>query len=89
MTHTQTLTITNQRGLHARAAAKFVQTAEKFAATVRVQHKDTAVCGKSMLDLLLLAASMGSSVTITTTGPDGVAALTALAALIEQKFGEE
>jgi phosphocarrier protein HPr len=89
MPHTQTVIITNQRGLHARAAAKFVQMAEKFQATIQVQHKDTSVCGKSMLDLLLLAASPGSTIVITADGADAAQALNALIELVEQKFGEE
>jgi phosphocarrier protein HPr len=89
MTHTKTVTITNQRGLHARAAAKFVQTAEKFTSKITVQHKDTSVCGKSILDLLLLAASPGSTIAITADGADAVQALVALSNLVEQKFGEE
>ena len=89
MPHTQTVIVTNQRGLHARAAAKFVAVAEKFQSKITVQHKDTSVCGKSMLDLLLLAATPGSAIIITVDGVDEAAAMAALAALVEQKFGEE
>ncbi len=87
--HTKTVIITNQRGLHARAAAKFVQMAEKFTSKITVQHKDIGVCGKSILDLLLLAASPGSTIAITADGADAAQALAALSDLVEQKFGEE
>ncbi len=83
------VTIKNQRGLHARAAAKFVQLAEQFSASISVTHKDQSVCGRSMLELLMLAATPGSRIEIAATGSDAAEAIAKLAALVESKFGEE
>jgi phosphocarrier protein len=85
------LRICNQKGLHARAAAKFVQTAEKFEADVRVKGgKCGEPCdGTSILDLLMLAAGPGTSITIEATGPQAAEAVEALAALVAGRFTEE
>ena len=83
-----TVELVNRLGLHARAAAKFVHTASRFSAQILVRHNDEEVNGKSILGLLLLAAPVGSSLTITATGNDETAALEALAALIRERFGE-
>jgi phosphocarrier protein HPr len=85
------LEICNQKGLHARAAAKFVQMAEKFDAAVRVTG---GTCGEpcdgtSILDLLMLAAGPGTHITITATGPQAAEAVEALAALVTGRFTEE
>ena len=80
--------LANRLGLHARAAAKFVHTAARFASHVQVGHNDEEVNGKSILGLLLLAAPCGTRLTLRVTGPDEDEALKALAALIEEKFGE-
>jgi phosphocarrier protein HPr len=83
-----TVELVNRLGLHARAAAKFVHAASRFSAQILVRHNDEEVNGKSILGLLLLAAPVGSSLTITATGNDETGALEALAALIQERFGE-
>ena len=82
------LSILNTLGLHARAAAKFVHTAGRFAAHVRVSRGDREVDGKSIMGLLLLAAAQGSSIRITTDGPDEADAISALCSLVERGFDE-
>jgi phosphocarrier protein HPr len=81
--------ITNRRGLHARASARFVTLASAFEAVVTV-HKDGAeVTGTSIMGLMMLAAAPGDSIEITAVGGDADAAVTALVELVEAKFGEE
>jgi phosphocarrier protein len=82
------LSILNALGLHARAAAKFVHTAGRFAAHVRVARGDREVDGKSIMGLLLLAAAQGSSIRISTSGPDEADAIAALCSLVERGFDE-
>lgn len=81
--------IVNRLGLHARAAAKFVQTANGFSAAIRVRRDDLEVDGKSIMGVLMLAAAKGSTITVTATGTDAEAALEALGSLIAERFGEE
>ena len=83
-----TVELVNRLGLHARAAAKFVHAASRFSSQVLVRHNDEEVNGKSILGLLLLAAPLGSSLTVTATGPDEDAALAAIDKLIKERFGE-
>jgi phosphocarrier protein len=83
------LPIVNKRGLHARAAAKFVQCAERFAATVHVSRDQTTVGGTSIMGLMMLAAGPGSSIHVAVEGPEAEAALAALVALVADRFGEE
>jgi phosphocarrier protein HPr len=83
-----TLTIINRLGLHARAAAKFVQTAQGYAADVVVTRDGKEVNGKSIMGVMMLAAAQGASVTIRTSGRDAEQALAALATLIAERFGE-
>lgn len=85
----RTVTISNRRGLHARAAAKFVKTVEKFQADVTVQRKETSVSGLSIMGLMMLAAGPGTSLELRATGAEAEAALDALVALIEAKFDED
>ncbi len=85
----RTLPIANKRGLHARAAAKFVRTAGQFDAAVRVSFKGQEVSGLSIMGLMMLAAGIGSSIDLICTGRQAREAMDALAALIEGKFGEE
>lgn len=87
----RTLTITNKLGLHARAAAKLVQTAARFKAEVRMSRIDdeTEVNAKSIMGVLMLAAAMGTEVRLRTDGEEAEQAMRALAELIEGKFGEE
>ena len=75
-------------GLHARPAAIFVQTANRFEALVEVEKDDQKVDGKSIMGIMTLAAEMGSSITVRTTGKDAAAAMEALGQLIESNFGE-
>lgn len=80
--------ITNKLGLHARPAALFVQTANRFESLVEVVKEDLQVDGKSIMGIMTLAAEVGSPVIIRTTGKDAEAAMEALAKLIESNFGE-
>jgi len=85
---TREVEILNRLGLHARAAAQFVKTAERFRAEITVEAGRHKVNGKSIMGLLMLAASQGTSLTLRAQGVDGTAALQALAALVEARFGE-
>ena len=87
--HERDLPITNKRGLHARASAKFVQTVESFDAEVEVSKDNQTVCGTSIMGLMMLAASMGSSIHVVARGPQAAEALAALADLVEARFHEE
>ena len=81
--------IVNQRGLHARASAKFVQTVEKFDAEVRVTRCGESVGGTSIMGLMMLAAGPGTSITVTATGNESAEVVAALEALVGARFGEE
>ena len=81
--------IRNPLGLHARAAARFVHTASRFRARVTVSRNGKAMDGKSILGILLLAASQGTWLRVVAEGEDEAAAVDALAALVEGGFGEE
>ncbi|HUL78860.1 MAG TPA: HPr family phosphocarrier protein [Vicinamibacteria bacterium] len=83
------LVIRNRLGLHARAAARFVHEAGRFRAQVTAGRDGRVMDGKSILGILLLAASPGTVIEITTDGPDEAEAMAALAALVEGGFGEE
>jgi len=83
------VTICNQKGLHARAAARFVKTAAQFDSEVTVRKNGTAVSGRSIMGLMMLAAASGTIVEIAATGRDAAAAVEALARLIECKFDED
>ena len=85
---TRDVVVPNALGLHARAAARFVQMAARFASQIRVSRGDRTVDGKSLMGVLLLAASQGSSLRIEADGADAQAALDALAALVAGGFGE-
>ncbi|WP_373087878.1 HPr family phosphocarrier protein [Sneathiella sp.] len=82
------LVIGNARGLHARAAAKFVKCAEKFKADIRVTKGENVVSGSSIMGLMMLAASTGSTISLDVSGPEAEAALVALTELVDGKFGE-
>jgi phosphocarrier protein HPr len=81
--------ITNRLGLHARAAARFVHTANRFRARISAVRDGRTMDGKSILGMLLLAASQGSTLTLEADGEDEVEALEALVRLVEGGFGEE
>lgn len=85
----RTLSIANKRGLHARAAAKFVRTAGQFDSLVRVSFKGQEVSGLSIMGLMMLAAGLGSEIELSCAGRQAVEAMTALSALVEGKFGED
>ncbi|MCE7797815.1 HPr family phosphocarrier protein [Sphingobium sufflavum] len=85
----QTVKITNRRGLHARASAKFVTMASGLTADVQVAKDGPAVVGTSIMGLMMLGAAMGDSITISATGQDAHVALEQLVTLVEDKFGEE
>jgi len=86
---TRVMKIVNEKGLHARASAKFVQTVEKFDATVRVSRNGESVGGDSIMGLMMLAAGIGTSITVTATGPEAQEAITALDTLVSTRFGED
>lgn len=86
--HVRTITIINARGLHARAAAKFVKLAAGFDARVTVSRNGMDVGGDSIMGLMVLAASQGCQITVAATGPQAVEVLDALDMLIGRKFDE-
>ena len=86
---TRTVTVVNQLGLHARAAAKFVHLAARFESHIRVAKGSRTMDGKSIMGILLLAAARGSSLTISADGADEQDAIEALAQLVDSGFGEE
>lgn len=86
---TRSATIANRRGLHARAAAKFVKLAGQFKAPVLVSNRGTEVSGLSIMGLMMLAAAPGCTIEIKGSGSDGQAAVDALVALVDAKFDEE
>lgn len=85
----RTIAIRNERGLHARAAAKFVKLAGEFDADITVTKDGQSVSGSSIMGLMMLAAGIGSDVFVSITGADSTAAMDAIAQLIDDKFGEE
>ena len=85
----QRLQITNELGMHARAATKFVQTANKYQSAVSVEKDGQSVNGKSIMGVLMLVAAKGSWITVKATGDDAKEALEALAVLVKGKFGED
>jgi phosphocarrier protein HPr len=83
------LKIVNQKGLHARASAKFVQTVEKFKADVRVSRGSETVGGTSIMGLMMLAAAAGTSITVEATGIEAAAVMAALEDLLARRFDED
>jgi phosphocarrier protein HPr len=82
------LKICNRKGLHARASAKFVQTAEKFDAEVRVTRCGETVGGTSIMGLMMLAAAPGTTIIVEATGKEAAQVVEALAVLVDSRFGE-
>ncbi|MFN7914347.1 MAG: HPr family phosphocarrier protein [Vicinamibacterales bacterium] len=85
----RTVTIVNQLGMHARAAAKFVHLASRFESRVVVGRQGREIDGKSIMGLLLLAAARGTSIVISAEGPDEASAVEALSELVASGFGED
>ncbi len=83
------VTVVNQLGLHARAAARFVHLAARYRSQVRVARDAKVMDGKSIMGILLLAAGRGTTITISAEGPDEIEAVAALAHLVETGFGED
>jgi phosphocarrier protein len=81
--------VRNRRGLHARASAKFVTMASQIDAAIEVEKDGNKVCGTSIMGLMMLGAAMGDSITIHVSGIGAEAALDKLAALVEDRFGED
>jgi phosphocarrier protein HPr len=84
----KTLSIINVKGLHARASAKFVEVVESFDADASVSRDGMTVSGDSIMGLLMLAASNGTSIDVQTSGDDAQALVSALEELLENRFGE-
>jgi len=85
----RTVEIINERGLHARASAKFVKMASGFDAEVTVSRDGSSVDARSIMGLMMLAAGIGSTIDISAEGPEAAAALEALCELVENRFDEE
>jgi len=83
-----TLEIVNEKGLHARASAKLVEVVEGFDASAEVTRDGQSASADSIMGLLMLAASKGTYIDVTTSGPDADALSSAIAALVADKFGE-
>ena len=83
------LDIVNKKGLHARASAKFCQTAERFDASIKVTRGHETVGGTSIMGLMMLGAGIGSQITVEATGNEASAAVDALDKLVSSGFGEE
>ena len=81
--------ITNQRGLHARASAKFVNLASEIGIPIEVEKDSNKVCGTSIMGLMMLGAAMGDAIVIHVEGDNAEEALAKLVALVEERFGEE
>lgn len=87
--HRREMQIINRLGLHARAAAKFVSVASGFESSIQVSRDERQVNGKSIMGVMMLAASRGTSIEVTADGPDEQQALEALTNLVAGRFGEE
>lgn len=85
----QTLKIVNEKGLHARASAKFVEVVEEYDASAQVSRDGMSVSGDSIMGLLMLAASRGTTIEVETSGPQAEALAAALATLVADRFGED
>jgi phosphocarrier protein HPr len=83
------INIVNQRGLHARASAKFVKCAEGFNASITVSRDGETVPGTSIMGLMMLSASIGTSIVVEASGPEAEAAMSALEDLVTRKFDED
>ncbi len=86
---TRTLQIINEKGLHARASAKFVEVVEQYDARAQVSRDGMTVSGDSIMGLLMLAASRGTTIEVTTSGEEAAVLADALDALVANRFGED
>lgn len=86
---TKTLSIVNEKGLHARASAKLVEVVEAHNASAEVSRDGMSAAGDSIMGLLMLAAARGTTIDVTTSGPEAEQLSAALEALVADKFGEE
>jgi phosphocarrier protein HPr len=86
---TRVMKICNEKGLHARASAKFVQVVEKYDAQVSVSRNSESVGGNSIMGLMMLGAGIGTSITVKATGAQAAEVVAALDALVSDRFGEE
>ena len=89
MTASREVQVTNQRGLHARASAKFVNLASQIDAMIEVEKDGQRVCGTSIMGLMMLGAAMGDTITIHVQGAHADDALEKLVSLVEDRFGED
>ena len=89
MSCSRVLKITNRRGLHARASAKFVNLASELPAKVEVEKDGNRVCGTSIMGLMMLGAAMGDTITLHCEGEHCTEALDRLSALVTERFGED
>ncbi|WP_457646183.1 HPr family phosphocarrier protein [Profundibacter sp.] len=89
MSNRQTMKIVNEKGLHARASAKFVEMVEDHDASAEVFKDGMSASGDSIMGLLMLAASVGTSIEVETTGPEADKLMDALQALVADRFGED
>jgi len=89
MTCSRTLEIINKLGLHARAAAQFVQTASSFQSHIEVEKNNRRVNGKSIMGVMMLAAAKGSEIILYAEGNDAEESIDALATLVNNRFNEE
>lgn len=87
--NSRVLPIVNEKGLHARASAKFVETVERFDAEARVTRDGMTVSGDSIMGLLMLAAGRGCEIALQTSGPQATELADALTDLVAQRFGED
>ena len=87
--HECNIEIINKLGLHARAAAKLVKLCSTFESTIEMDKKEQSVNCKSIMGVMMLAASCGTVVTVRTQGDDALEAITAVRELIEDRFGED
>ena len=85
----RSLRIINEKGLHARASAKLVEVVEGFDACADVVRDGLSACGDSIMGLLMLAASKGTTIDVQTSGPDALALADAIEALVADRFGED
>lgn len=89
MSESRTFQIINEKGLHARASAKLVEVVEEYDATAEVSKDGLSASGDSIMGLLMLAASKGTSIEVETRGPEAVQLADALEALVADRFGED